>query len=292
MAGNIGSALKALGLIALVAALFSARPAATPAPPPAFGWLAAITAMRAIYGSYGGWQAAIYFSEEMHAPERNVARAIFAGIALVTALYLLVNAAALHVLPVGALAASKLAAADAASAAFGAGSGVIVTALAILCVATLANTQILELTRTNFALARAGRLPPALASVSAKGTPRRALMLGCVATALVIAIADHAREQLYEVLLDLYAPFIMLIFLAMSYGAIVLRRAEPDLARPWKMPLYPLPAILSLVLNAGLLALFLIGDWKTGLWSALLLACAVPLYWLGRRYWQKETAVG
>lgn len=291
--GNVGSALKAVGLVVLVAALFTAHPAPAPAPlPPVFTWAAAMTALRAIYGAYGGWEAAIYFSEEVHAPERNVARATFIGIALITAIYLLINAAVLHVLPIGALVNSKLAAADAAARAFGAGSGVMVTGLAILCVATLANIQIMELTRTNFALARAGRLPPALANVSASGTPRQALLAGCIAIALIIAAADSVKGPLYEILLDLYAPFIMLIFLAMSYGVLHLRRSDPDMPRPWKMPLYPLPAIVSLVLNAGLLVVFLASDWKTGIWSALLLACAVPLYWLGNAYWKEKAAAG
>ena len=114
-AGTIGSALKAIGALVLVAALFSAHPTPAPAPPPpVFGWVAAITALRAVYGSYGGWQAAIYFSEEVNAPERNIARATFIGIAVIAGLYLLVNAAVLHILPVGLLATSKLAAADAA----------------------------------------------------------------------------------------------------------------------------------------------------------------------------------
>lgn len=52
------------------------------------------------------------------------------------------------------------------------------------------------------------------------------------------------------------------------------------------MPLYPFPAVLSLVLNITLLLLFLTSDWKTGIWSALLLACAVPLYWLGKARWR------
>lgn len=291
--GNLGSALKALGLVVLVAALFTAHPAPMPAaPPPAFSWIAAMTALRAIYGAYGGWEAAIYFSEEVHAPERNVARATFIGIALITAIYLLINAAVLHVLPIRALVNSKLAAADAAARVLGPASGVVVTGLAILCVATLANIQILELTRTNFALARAGRLPRVLANVSRSGTPRLALLTGCIAIAAIIAAADSVKGPLYEILLDLYAPFIMLIFLAMSYGVIHLRRAEPDLPRPWKMPLYPLPAIVSLVLNAGLLMVFLVSDWKTGIWSALLLACAVPLYWLGNSYWKEKAAAG
>src|SRR6201996_6179376 len=100
---QVGSALKALGLVVLVAALFfhgtGSAPVASPLPP-AFTWVAAMVALRAIYGAYGGWEAGIYFSEEVHEPGRNVVRTTFSGIALVAALYLLVNAAVLHVLPV------------------------------------------------------------------------------------------------------------------------------------------------------------------------------------------------
>ncbi len=293
-AGNIGTALKAVGLVILVAALFGGRGAEVIAapPPPAFTWGAAMLALRAIYGAYGGWQAAIYFSEEVNAPERNVGRATFMGIAVITALYLLVNAAVLHVLPIGLLVQSKLAAADAARLVLGEASGTIVTALAILCVATLANIQIMELTRTNYAMARAGRLPPALATVSNSGTPRLALLAGCIATGLIIAAADSVKGQLYEILLDLYAPFVMIILLVFSLAVIRLRRTEPDLPRPWKMPLYPFPALLSVALNAILLALFLVSDWKTGIWSAVLLAVAWPLYLLGTARWQKKTAPG
>jgi basic amino acid/polyamine antiporter, APA family len=284
---NIGTALKAAGLVILVAALFLGHGAAVAAPPPpVFNWVAAMVALRAIYGAYGGWQAAIYFSEEVNAPDRNVARATFAGIAVITSLYLLVNAAVLHVLPIGALIHSNLAAADAARAVLGEGSNVVVTALAILCVATLANIQIMELTRTNYAMARQGNLPPALAAVSKSGTPRAALLTGCLAIAVIIIAADSVKGQLYEILLDLYAPFVMIILLSFSLAVIRLRRTEPQLPRPWKMPLFPLPALVSVALNVILLALFLVSDWKTGIWSAVLLACAVPLYWLGKSRWQ------
>jgi len=287
-AQELGSALKALGLVVLVGALFFARTGAVPAgpSPPVFSWVAAAVALRAIYGAYGGWQAAIYFSEEVNSPERNVARATFAGIATIAALYLLVNAAVLHVLPIGTLTHSTLAAADAARAVLGESSGVIVTGLAILCVATLANIQIMELSRTTYAMARQGNLPPRLATVSASGTPRAALATGLVAISVIILAADSVKGQLYEILLDLYAPFVMIILLGFSLAVIRLRRTEPDLPRPWKMPLFPLPALVSVALNLILLALFLISDWKTGIWSAALLACAVPLYWLGKTRWQ------
>lgn len=285
---NIGSALKALVLVALVVTLFVvAKPEAAAAPPPPlFTWVAAAVALRAIYGAYGGWQAAVYFSEEVHQPERNIARATFAGIALVTALYVLVNAAVLHVVPVGILVNSTLAVSDAAAMVLGPGSGTIVTILAIICVATIANLQVMEHVRTTYAMARKGMLPPGLATVSASGTPRAALVVVLVCIALVITGATFIKGGLYEVLLNLYAPNIMIIFLLLSYGALKLRRTEPDLPRPYKMPFYPLPALVSIVINGILLVLFLTTDLVTSVWSVIFLALAVPLYFLGRSRWR------
>jgi APA family basic amino acid/polyamine antiporter len=287
---SIGSALKALGLLVLVATLFfahgkTAAAIAVPAPP-AFSWVAAAVAVRAIYGAYGGWEAAVYFSEELHDPERNVARATFGGIALVTAIYFLINAAVLHVLPMGILTRSTLAVSDAMAEVLGPGSGAIVTVLAMWCVATIANLQVMEHVRNTFAMAREGRLPPALATVSKSGTPRAALIVVVVATSLVILSADLIKGELYEVLLNLYAPNIMLIFLILAYGAIRLRNREPALPRPYEMPLYPWPAILTIAANGALLVLFVVSDWRTGIYSLLSLALALPLYALGRSRWR------
>ncbi len=291
---DIGSAVKGVGLVILVAALvfFHGKGAPVAAPPsPVFSWAAAAVAMRAIYGAYGGWQSAIYFSEEVHDPEKTVARATFGGIALVTTLYLLVNAAVMHVLPIGTLAHSTLAAADAAKIVLGPGSELVVTALAIIAVATLANLQIMEHSRNTFAMARKGLLPPRLATVSRSGTPRAALLLVLGSDILIIAGAALAKGKLYEILLNLYAPMAMVIFFALALGAIVLRRREPDLNRPYRMPFYPLPALVSMAINLALLALFLVSDWKTGLISALALSAAIPLYAYGRRRWRQQNAL-
>jgi APA family basic amino acid/polyamine antiporter len=285
MSQSIGSALKALGLLVIVAVLFLAHGKASVAaapPPPAFSWIAAAVAIRAIYGAYGGWEAAVYFSEELHEPERNVARATFGGIALVTVIYTLINAAVLHVLPMGVLTRSTLAVSDAMAAVLGPGSGVVVTVVAMWCVATIANLQVMEHVRNTYAMAREGRLPSVLANVSKSGTPRAALGVVVVATSLVILGADHIKGGLYEVLLNLYAPNIMIIFLLLSFGAIRLRQKEPDLPRPYKMPLYPLPALIAIAANGLLVVLFVVSDWRTGLYSLLSLSLAFPLYFLGR----------
>jgi len=150
------------------------------------------------------------------------------------------------------------------------------------CVATIANLQVMEHVRNTYAMAREGRLPAVLTNVSKSGTPRAALAVVVVATSLVILGADHIKGGLYEVLLNLYAPNIMIIFLLLSFGAIRLRQKEPDLPRPYKMPLYPLPALIAIVANGLLVVLFVVSDWRTGLYSLLSLSLAFPLYLLGR----------
>jgi len=286
---DIGSAVKAIGLIVLVAALLLAHPhpsAVPPPPPPIFTWAAAAVAMRAIYGAYGGWHSAVYFSEEVHDPQRNVARATVLGILLVTTLYVLVNVAVLHVLPIGVLAHSTLAAADAAKLVMGPGSSVIVTGLAMIAVATIANTQIMSHTRSTFALARYGMFPPKLGKVSASGAPRWSLLVVLASTSAIILAADLIKGPLYEILLNLYAPMVMLAFFLLAVGVIRLRMTEPDLVRPWKMPLFPLPALVSGALNLALLVFFLLSDWKTGICSAILLLLGVPLYMFGQSRWR------
>ena len=118
------------------------------------------------------------------------------------------------------------------------------------------------------------------------GTPRPALLVVIVATAAIIFAADMVKGPLYEILLDLYAPFAMLIFLGLSVAVIHLRRREPDLPRPWKMPLYPLPALLSILFNGVLLVLFLVSAPKTAVFSILFLLAGGLIYRFGRGRWR------
>ena len=284
-AQNVFSAAKAVGLLVLIGLLVLAGGgAAAHAPPtPVFSLAACAIAAKAVYGAYGGWHAAVYFSEEVKQPDRNVARATFSGIALVAGLYLLVNLAILKVLPIGAVAASSLPAADAAKAVLGPSGGLWVTALAILAVASLVNLQIMEHVRTTFAMARKGLLPEPLARIAPNGSPLLSLLVSVAVTLAVVALAAATHGPVYEIILNVYAPFPTFGILMLAIGVIRLRRREPDLVRPWRMPLFPLPALLGGAVNAALLVLFLVSDPGTGVVSAALLAVGAPLYLFRRR---------
>jgi basic amino acid/polyamine antiporter, APA family len=251
MAQNVGSALKAIALLIIVGLCFAAphAQAVSAAPPlhPALTIAAIAISMRAIYNTYAGWNTCVYFSEEVHEPHRNVARATFIGLAVVTGLYVLVNAGLLHVLSVRQIAGSTLPAADAIASILGARSGVILTAFALMSVAAICNLNVMYGTRVAFAMSRNGVLPAPLAVVSKSGTPQIALL----ATA-AIGIA-FAGTGVYETLIAIGAVFQMGINLAVDLAALRLRRTEPGLDRPYRMPLFPLPPLIGFLINAGLL---------------------------------------
>jgi APA family basic amino acid/polyamine antiporter len=251
----LGTALKGLGLLIVAALLFSG-PAAVPAEgageatvlSPTLGIAALAIAMRSVFVTYSGWNSSIYFCEELVDPARHVVRSTFIGILTITGLYLLMNAAMLQVLTPAEMARSNLPAADALAKVLGGRSDAVMTLLALVSVTAIANLTIMQFTRTAFSVARDGALPLALTRVSANGTPRLALTVTTL-TALVFAVAGG-----YETLLATVAPVTLLINLVVDLSAVRLRLKEPELARPFRMPLYPLPPVIGGIINAALLA--------------------------------------
>jgi APA family basic amino acid/polyamine antiporter len=65
-----------------------------------------VFALQAVVITYGGWQSALYFSEEDRDPAGNIPRSMIGGVLAVIVVYLLVNLALLRVLPLGDLARS------------------------------------------------------------------------------------------------------------------------------------------------------------------------------------------
>jgi APA family basic amino acid/polyamine antiporter len=258
------SAIKGAMLVGLIVALFAWRGGtggevvagpmmAGSAPTAAVGVLALIGAMRAIVNTYSGWWTSSYFNEEVKRP-RDLVRATFGGIMGVTAIYVLVNAALLHVLSPAEMAATKLPAAAAATRALGPAGGTVMTAIAIFSVVAICNLVMMLVSRIGYGMARDRVLPRALTQVSAGGTPQVAMS---VAAALAIVAALSGT---YETLIAITVPLTVAIIGAVDLAAIRVRRSEPELERPFRMPLFPLPALVGFTLNAGLVAAMAVED--------------------------------
>ena len=257
------SAIKGAMLVGLIVALFGWRGeagaevaapiAAAGVPAAAVGVLALAGAMRAIVNTYSGWWSSAYFNEEVKQP-RDLVRATFGGILAITAIYVLVNAALLHVLSPVEMAATKLPAAAAATRALGPAGGMVMTAMAIFSVVAICNLVMMLVGRIGYGMARDRVLPRALMQVSAKGTPQVAMSVAAV-LAMVAALSGT-----YETLIALTVPMTVTGIGAVDLAAIRLRQREPELERPFRMPLFPLPAVIGFLINAGLLVAMAVED--------------------------------
>lgn len=273
---ELGSAVKTALFVVLIAALlFSPReaPVTHPALPPVVTVFGVIAALRAIVGTYNGWNGAAYFCEETVDPRRQIARATFIGIALVTGIYTLTNLAFLRMLTPAEMAGDTLVAASAMARVFGPRADFYVTAISTISLITVVNLIVMMFSRVLFAMAR-DRQIPILSGVAANGTPRAALLATAGTSVLLASVGA------FDVLLALSTALYAAMLASVNLAAIVLRRREPGLERPYRMPLFPLPAALALIINAGLLIAFVLDDPKSaGAGFALMLALAALIQW-------------
>jgi APA family basic amino acid/polyamine antiporter len=240
--------------------LASARAGSAPA-----SFVGLIVALQSVVISYGGWQSAVYFTEEDRDPNRNLPRSMIGGVASVIVVYLLVNIALLAVLPVPDLARSTLPAADAAQVLIGGRGRQIITVLSLISLPPMLNAIMMIGTRILFALGRDGLLWRRTASVSATGTPVAATLL-TTAVALVL-IASGTFQRLVAV---------VSFFLAANYSVcclalVVLRRRDPDRIRPFRAWGYPWSAGIVLVGAAAFLAGAVAGDTANAIGALALL---------------------
>jgi APA family basic amino acid/polyamine antiporter len=276
-----GSALKALAYGTLIAALLLAprgAPVSSVHLSPAVHALGLIAAVRAIVGAYSGWNSAAYFCEEVRDPGRALVRGTFMGIGAVIAVYVLMNVALLRVLTPAEMAGGNLVAADAAARVFGTSvlADRVVTAISLIAVVTITNALLMQLPRILFAIGRdAGA--PLLSEVAANGTPRIALLSTGVIASLLATIG------VYEILLSFSLSLVTAMSMCVNAAAIAVRLKEPGLARPYRMPLFPLPALFSLTVNSLLLAAFVYEDPVTSASAAgLLILITLGLFSLTR----------
>jgi APA family basic amino acid/polyamine antiporter len=154
--------------------------------------------------------------------------------------------------------------------------------MGLFSLAAIVNLQIMAASRITFRMARDGALPPALAVVAQGGTPRRSVAV-LVAISLIFAASGS-----YESIVKIYAPWSIGPILIVCLAAIRLRYSEPDLPRPWKMPLFPWIAILAALIQASLIVLVVWDDPATGLWSAIVAFVPIPIYVAFAKTWRRQ----
>jgi basic amino acid/polyamine antiporter, APA family len=271
--------LKLLAFTVLIAACFlvpGAGPHSQPPPQPAATgaglFLPLMLALQGVIFTYGGWQAPVGFSEELRHPERDIPRSMFCGVFLVISIYLLVNVALLHTLPLAQIAGQKLAVGAAADAVFGPRGEQLVRGLAILSVLGVQNAGWLGLPRTLLAMGRDGIAPVRAATVNAGGTPTVALMASAVIAVLFLLSGTFQSVLATTVLLSVSTDAICYL------SVFVLRRREPKTRRPYRAWGYPWTTGAALLIALTLVVGVAASTPISGLWALLLLTASYPAY--------------
>lgn len=279
-AQELTSLIKALALIAFVAACFLLSPktaavSATLVPNSHSTILVALViALQAVIVTYDGWYGAIYFMEEDKDPARNLPRSAIGGVLACIAIFLLVNAALLHVLPMGQLSASQVPAADAATLLFGNHGGQFILIVSLITVVSTINALLMITPRILFAMSRDGLLPQWMTSVNSGGTPARALLAG--ALVVIGLVLSGSFDTLIAIASFLFVTIYMSGFVALLW----FRVRRPELPRPFKAWGYPWTVYGVLLVSAAFLVASVVGDLMHSLFTLILVAASYPIYLL------------
>ena len=178
--------------------------------------------------NYMGWDNASTVAQEVENPQRNYPRAMLGAAALVAVTY---------ILPLGAVGLAGLAAdqfstgawTDAARTIVGPALGLAVVLGGMINGAGMFNPLMMSYTRVPYAMAEDGLMPKILTRRNARGVPWVSVLFCAAIWAMALRFSF---ERLISIDLVLYGGSLMLEYVAL----VVLRRREPELARPFRIP--------------------------------------------------------
>jgi APA family basic amino acid/polyamine antiporter len=197
---------------------------------------------------YWGYYNVCYLAEEIKEPEKNVPRAVLISIVVIAILYITMNVSVIGVIPWQELMAT--AKSDTRfyvmsvmmQRIYGAWAGYAITALIVWTAFASVFSLLLGYSRVPYAAALDGNYFAIFGRLHSKHNfPYVSLLaLGIVALAFCFL-------SLADVIAALVVIRILLQFLLQAIGAIILRKRRPDLPRPFRMWLYPLPSLIATV---------------------------------------------
>ncbi len=285
--GNILASLKVTALLLFIALGFSfgagsaSHLSQAAGPLPGSGWLFALIP---VMFTYSGWNAAAYVAEEIREPGRNVPRALAIGTLAVIAIYLLMNVLYLYVLPVDALAGVRGSVLDVvADRLLGSRAGDIMGLVSIVSLAASISAMTFAGPRVYYAMARDGLFLDQAARVHPRfRTPARSIVAQAAWSSVLVLIGKATD-------LTTYTGFAVVLFAGVAVAALfVLRRREPDAARPFRAWGYPVAPAIFLVASALIVLNALWTDLARPLisasapgpsaWGLVIIALGVPVY--------------
>lgn len=226
--------------------------------------------------AFDGWADLNYMNEEMIDPNQMPA-IVTCAVVIVTWIYLLANIAYFSVLPIYSIETSEAVAVELASVVSNY-SSIFIPLLFALGVAISAissnNGSIMSGGRAFFGAARDLKWN-FFAGLNKVGVPANALAVQCI-WSIVLLLAPGSS---FTTLLDYFGPCSWFFYAITSFATVLLRAKEPDLYRPYKMMLYPLPPLLVAIMAITIITSSIMTSSYT-VFAFLIILVSIPIKYL------------
>ncbi|HET9565255.1 MAG TPA: amino acid permease [Mycobacterium sp.] len=202
-----------------------------------------VTATGLIFFSFVGLDGVAAAGEEAKNPHRNLPLAILISLITVTVMYVLVALVAVAAQPTSDFEGQEAGLSQILENVTGSSwPGTVIAAGAIISIFSVTLVSIYGQTRILFAMSRDGIIPSVFHTVNQR-------TLTPIHNTIIVAVVISLLAGLLPIsfLAEMTSVGTLVAFITVSIGVIVLRRTQPDLPRSFKVPLFPVIPILSIV---------------------------------------------
>lgn len=225
--------------------------------------------------AYSGWNAASYMAGEVKNPGKTLPRSLLLGTALVVLLYLGLNLVFAYAVPLAQVETDPMQVPTmAVENLFGTGASSVFSVLLGLAFLATVSAFVITGPRIYYAMAKDGLFPAVAGRVSKTGVPACAMIAQSALAVAILFVTDF--ENMYQ-----YASVGVSVFALLFIAAVyVLRLRRPDLARPFRVPGYPVTPGLFLIV-IGFMTVFAFKQWpRPSVVCLASIVVGIPIYYL------------
>lgn len=241
-------------------------------------------ALISIFFTYGGYQQTVNFGADVVEPNKNIPKAIFAGLGIVIALYLFINFTYVQVIGFEQMKTSPLIAKTLAEAIFGPIGATIISIVLFTSVMGFLNTSIMSNPRVYYAMAEEKILPPIFKSVNQKTQVQEFGLTFFIAVMIASVYLLGSFEKIVN-----YVLFIDSISLASAAAAIfIIRKKSQANYSGFKMTGYPVVPIIFIITLLFVTYSTIKSDGESSFYGFIIFIGGFPLYYLMHKLFSKS----